>query len=241
LKVVAIHQPNYLPWLGFFYKIFAADVFILLDDVPYSKGSFTARTYYRKFRGRQEKGYLSVPIKKSSLGTSISQFYIDHAQRWPQSHLNRIRGIYRGAPYFDQYFPRLQGWMALAKEWDTLADWNMFLISEIKQLLNRNTPLIRSSSMQINDRGTTYLVELIRELHGDVYLSGVGGQKYQEEDLFEEAGISLRYVDSFAQLEKYHYHQPQGQWLNGLSIIDAFLNIGAGAIVDLFRNFESQE
>lgn len=238
MKTVAIHQPNYLPWLGFFYKIYLADHFVLLDDVPYSRGSFTARTYYRKHRGKGEKGYLSVPLQKAPLGTTINHILIDHAQDWTQRHLNQIRNTYRSSPYFQLYFPLLQDWMKRAQEEKLLADWNVFLIREINQLIGIGTPMLRSGHLRSFGSQTKYLVGLVEELEGNVYLSGTGGRKYQEENLFAKAGISVHYVNSFALLEMMPFPQLQGPWLNGLSIIDAMFNIGGEKIIELFNRLE---
>lgn len=238
MKTVAIHQPNYLPWLGFFYKMYAADEFILLDDVPYSKGSFTARTLYRQRIGQQDKGYLIVPMKKTPLGTPIDQIEIDHSRNWPKKQLNQLHNTYRSAPYFDQYFPLLEQWMDMGANMRFLADWNSFLIREIMDLLGIPTRLIYSSQMAAMGQGTAYLVDLIREVKGTGYLSGPGGKKYQEETLYGQFGISLQYINSFGELDRLRYSQQQGDWLNGLSILDALFNIGAEEVKELFTRFQ---
>ena len=239
MKTVAIHQPNYLPWLGFFYKLYAADQFILLDDVPYSKGSFTARTFYRQRIGQQDKGYLIVPVKRTPLGTPIDQIEIDHSRNWSEKHLNQLYNTYRSAPYFYQYIPLLEKGMGVGAKTHFLADWNSFLIREIKDCLGISTPLIYSSKMAAMGQGTAYLVDLIREVDGTGYLSGPGGKKYQDEALYGQFGLSLQYVNSFAELDRLHYPQQQGEWLNGLSILDALFNMGAGGVKELFIRFQS--
>lgn len=219
--------------MGFFYKMYKADHFIFLDDVPYSKGSFTARTFYRKYIDKQEKGYLTLPLQKYSLGTPINQILIDHSQKWSQHQLNQLFNTYRTAPYFEPGFQYIQNWMVVAPEFDKLADWNIYLLNEIRALLDIKTVTTRSSDLKAGGRQAEYLVELIRQVGGKTYLSGVGGKKYQDETLFEKAGISLRYINSYVQLESSTYTQTQGDWLNGLSMLDAFFNLG----VDALRQF----
>ena len=237
LELVAIHQPNYLPWLGFFYKIYRSNHFVLLDDVPYSKGSYTARAAYRKYPEQKERAYLSVPIKKRSLGTPIFEYSIDHSKDWPNRHLNCLTSIYRKAPCFDAYFPLLSEWMQAAPAYTNLADWNTFLIEEISQLLGLKATRHFASQLPVSGKSTAYLVALVKHLSGDAYLCGQGAKKYQDNSLFELANIELEYMDYYTYLEQNAYPQVQGPWLNGLSVIDALMNIGVNGIIELFENY----
>lgn len=237
MKIIAIHQPNYFPWLGYFYKIFAADNLIFLDDVAYSKGSYTARTPCRKQKGQIHKSYLTVPIKKCKLGTLIKGLIIDHDQGWIDHHLNYIENMYRKAPFFDTYFPEIKIWMATAPQFNNLAGWNIYLIQKISTLLDLKANFILASDVLDHGNGTSYLIDLIQALNGDLYLSGIGGQKYHEETLFHTAEIQLMYHDIYQFLEGQMYKQYQGDWLNGLSILDSLMNIGADAITELFNKY----
>ncbi|PHN01472.1 WbqC family protein [Flavilitoribacter nigricans] len=238
MKRVAIHQPNYLPWLGYFYKIFAADQFIFLDDVAYSKGSYTARTSRRNGFGQTDKSYLSVPVKKHHLGTAIKALEINHLQDWPARHLNCLIDSYRKAPFFEKYFPALEAWFQHAFEFELLSNWNIYLVQEVSQMLGLDCQFINAASIPVSGKGPDYLLALVRYRGGEAYISGAGGRKYQDPGQFLSAGIDLKYQDLYPFLEQYPYSQFQGPWLNGLSVIDALMNIGEDAILKIFQEYE---
>ncbi|MCB0630895.1 MAG: WbqC family protein [Saprospiraceae bacterium] len=238
MSTIAIHQPNYYPWLGYFYKLYLADRMILLDDVAYSKGSYTARTLIRKLPGQACASYLSVPIKQSPLGTPVNKIGIDTSRDWTALHLARLHQVYRQSPYFNEFFPLIEWQLEMVAGYEYLADANIYLIREIADLLSCEAELMRSSSLPFFGKGTDYLIDLIQDQGGAVYVSGSGADKYQDKAAFKKAEIELRYTHTYRDLELYRYPQYQGSWLNGLSIIDALMNIGVAGIRRLFESFE---
>lgn len=214
---------------------------MFLDDVGYSKGSLTARTHCRKQPGQREKNYLTVPIKKCPLGTLIRELKIDHAQDWPTYQLHRVEFLYRKAPFFERYFSEFEKWMKAAKDHARLADWNRFLIEAVTDLLDLNGNFITAADLSIAGSSTDYLIGLIRELGGNAYLSGQGAKKYQDPAQFRKAGIDLYYHDLYRFLEARPYPQSQGPWLNGLTVLDALMNIGAQGVLDLFSYYHRAE
>ena len=86
--VIAIHQPNYFPWPGYFFKILKSDIFVFLDDVQYSNNSFTCRTNILE---NKNKSWLSVPIKKK-MGQNINQILIADLE-WKMKHLSKIKTV----------------------------------------------------------------------------------------------------------------------------------------------------
>jgi hypothetical protein len=239
MSTIAIHQPNYYPWLGYFHKLYLADRMILLDDVAYSKGSYTSRTAIRKQVDSAVSSYLTVPLKRSALGTPINEIQIDTAQDWTALHLARLYQVYHQAPYFEEFFPVIEWQLEMAAGHTYLADANAYLIREMADLLGCECELMRSSSQPIAGKGTNYLIELIHDQGGAVYLSGTGANKYQDPKAFKKADIELRYTNTYDDLEQLHYPQFQGSWLNGLSLIDALMNIGVTGIRNLLASFKS--
>lgn len=220
MKTIAIHQPNYIPWQGYFHKIAHCDTFVFLDDVPFSKGSLTNRTYYRQKKQTNKRAYLTVPLKKHPLGTLIKDLQIDHSQNWQQRQLNQIKNTYSGVPAFDKIYPIFSTWMGLSLDFIHLSEWNQFLISQLSDLIGLSPNFICSSALPVKGKASEYIIKIVQYLDGNIYLSGTGAKKYQDEEDYIKEGIQLKY----SLFMEAPYQQEQGEWLNGLSIMDKLMN-----------------
>ena len=225
---VAIHQPNYLPWLGYFHKIAHADAFIFLDDVPYSKGSYTNRV---KILARGVERWLTVPVSVH-LGDTINQ--VRPARRdWVAAHLDTCYGYYAGAPAFDSAWPRIGEIFASLPNAD-LASVNRYLIETIAGDLGLGCRFLASSEIDVRGAtGDDRLVALVAAVApGGDYLSGKGGENYQSESKFADAGLGFRY----ANFSHPTYAQGDAPFVTGLSVIDAIFHLGWAATSDLIRS-----
>lgn len=236
-RIIAIHQPNYLPWLGYFFKIFASDVFVFLDDVQYTKKSLIKRTYIRKAKNSKEKRYLIVPLKKHSDFAGINELFIDHDQNWQRAQLNQIFNSYSHSPFFENTISLLEHWFQESKSYNRLADLNIFMVQQFCRLLRIETAQAFSSQMSLGDAKGDYNIRLTGHFAGDIYLSGTGAHKYQQETEYHKAGLELWYSDFYSFLQQHPYPQLQGEFLNGLSILDALFNIGPEGIISLFKHY----
>ena len=240
-RTVAIHQPNYLPWLGYFYKIWAADVFVFHDDVQYSKQSLTKRTHIRANHHSSEKKYLSIPLAQHSDSSLISDLKINHSTTWHLQHLRQLKALYQKSPFFDIYFPTIETWLLAAPDYTHLAEWNIGLIKNISALFEKNKTVFYQSSQlpltELHLKGNDYNLALVQYTSGTHYLSGIGARKYQEEGIFEKANVTIHYNHIGAYIEEKKYIQQQGAWLGGLSILDAIFNIGMVEIENLFLQY----
>lgn len=237
MKIIAIHQPNYLPWLGYFFKIFASDVFVFLNDVQYTKKSLTKRTYIRKAKKSNEKRYLVVPLKRHSDFANINELRICHDQNWQKSQINQIFNSYSHSPFFESIISLLEGWFEESKQYELLADVNIFTILQLCQLLKIETGHTLSSQIPLRAQEENYNIKLVRHFSADIYLSGTGAQKYQQEREYQAAGLELWYSEFYSFLQQHPYPQQQGGFLNGLSILDALFNIGPEGITNLFNHY----
>ncbi|MCG8326108.1 MAG: WbqC family protein [Chitinophagales bacterium] len=220
MKTIAIHQPNYLPWLGYFHKIAHSDIFVFLDDVEFSKQSFTRRVHIRKSKWTQERSYLIVPLQQHSDYTLINELKIDHSQNWQQKQLHQIKNTYFGTPVFEKIYTVLKMWMDTSTQYALLSDWNQFLIQSISDVIGIKTAFVRSSELPVNGKASEYNLKIVQYLNGCTYLSGKGGKKYQKEKNFRTKNIRLQY-SNFSDTP---YLQKQGKWLGGLSVIDGLMN-----------------
>lgn len=233
--IVAIHQPNYAPWLGYFRKISRAEAFVFLDDVSFSKGSVTNRV---KILDADKEAWLTVPAKPA-LGTAISDIVINDTD-WPARHLSRLRNAYRGAAAFETVWEDLEPlYESLPAE--NLSLSNRILVEALCGLVGVETRFHLSSEMGIPTDlpADERLIEIIRQVSGTVYLSGSGGRKYQDESKFEAAGISVSYNDYVP--TPYPQRRGDGDFVPGLSMLDAAFNLGWEAVGALLRNSENAD
>lgn len=225
--VVAVHQPNYVPWLGYFHKIAEADVFIFLDDVQFPKNSFTNRV---QILGNGAKRWLTVPVTVS-LGDSIDQV-LPAQPDWASRHLDTLAGYYRSARCFRSVWPRLQDIYAGSPA-ESIAAINRYLVESIARELGLGCRFTVASKTAVGEaRGDERLVELVASVApGATYLSGAGGAQYQDPAKFAEASLGFRY----SSFQHPTYEQDGDEFVPGLSIIDAVMRLGWKDAADLLR------
>lgn len=216
--LIAIHQPNYLPWLGYFHKIARADRFIFLDQTQFAKGSYTNRVQIS--RDGTER-WLTQPIKHHFGQTIAAVAFADPA--WPGKHLDALRGAYARAPAFAEIWPGLSEIYAAIPTTD-LAAANAYIIEALARRLGITTAFVAESALAVGDRAADdRLIALVDACSSSAaYLSGEGGRTYQDPAKFAAAGIALVYAD-FAHPV---YDQGRTSFLPGLSIVDALFHLG---------------
>lgn len=233
---VAIHQPNYLPWLGYFYKIYLADHFIFHDDIDLNLRSYTKRTLVRKERGEERSQWLIIPIQKSA-NKKIYNLKISDGNKAVEKHLRKLNYIYKEAKFFNECYPFIEKILLKnIKEKIALADFNINCIKSISQEFDLNTQFYRSSQYKIDAHKNDLNMELIKKVDGSTYISGTGAKRYQSESLFQENHINLIYSNAHQYLSSHPYTQAQEPTLMGLSIVDAWMYLGKEGIIKLFEN-----
>ena len=219
---VGIHQPHYLPWLRYLQKIAHSDVFIILDDVDYTKNGWQNRN---KIKGPDGWMYLTVPVS-SSLGQHILDVPIAKGD-WATKHLKALETNYRRAPYFDLYIDGLAS--LYRQQWTNLAELNVAMMQFYVACLGIKTEMVRSSQLGITDVSTLRLISLCRAVGGTTYYTGeYAVDAYLDVNAFADAGIELEY-------QKWHcpeYRQlfPKAGFIADLAIPDLLFNMGADSL-----------
>lgn len=230
-QVVGIHQPNFMPWLGYFYKIFKSDIFIFLDDVQFQKkgASYTNRV---SININGESKYLTVPIKRESGVCNINETtFID--ERWKKKIISSLQGNYAKAKYFKENKDFI--FSLINFEADNISDYNINFIENIIIKLDIKTKIVKSSEFKIDTTSTQRLIDLIKQVDGNIYLSGSGGDNYQDQELYKNESIKLIYN----KMPTFEYEQFKTQeFINGLSIVDAIFNIGFDNLKIKFNEME---
>lgn len=218
--IVAIHQPNYAPWPGYFAKMLASDVFVFLDEVQMpSRGSYVSRVL---IGGQQEPRWLSVPVHFQS-GDRIADVRIADTN-FPRKHIGSLRTAYSRCRYFREVFALLEP--LYDEPGSSLADFNIKMIQAIAGYLQLPCRFEKSSDLKSEGESDDRLISLTRFVGGDTYLSGKGGQNYQDPAKFDAAGIHLD-VRTYRPIP---YPQRFDKFTPGLSILDALFHLGTAAV-----------
>lgn len=219
--IAAIHQPNFLPWLGFFEKLAKSDVFVLFDDVQFPRGkSYGYRTLIKTAQGPK---WISVPIASKTDLNSYRETQIA-SSNWQKKTIKTIRFAYQKAPFFDDYFAQLQ--TALNKPYKYIFDLNLALIELLVDSLKIQTKLICSSDICANKElnGEEKILFILKEIKATEYISGqgAGSRRYINENNFEDENIKLVWQE----FKHPQYQQLHGAFIPNLSAIDLLFNHG---------------
>lgn len=219
--IVSVHQPNYLPYLGYFDKMVKSDVFVIYDDAQFKKNEFQHRN---KIRIKEGWKYLTVPVEKKRKPINEVKIKNDvltsKGLRWYEDHLHNINDNYKDAPYFDRYKNEISS--IYERTYEILADLNMDLIYFLRSAFNIKTKLVFSSEMGFKSKGTERLVDMVKALGGDVYISGKWGRDYLDLKLFEQNDIKVEFQDYKHPV----YEQQYEGFEPNMSAIDALFNVG---------------
>lgn len=219
--IVAIHQPQYMAWGGYFHKIDSADTFVFLDTVQYKKNEFQNRNL---IKGPQGPQWLTVPVLYH-FGQAIREVPINNTVPWAKKHQAAIVSCYGKAPYFDRYFGDFE--RLYAGPYTGISEINIAAARLIGRLLGiRTTLLVASELPRVDDQRDRRLAEIVKLVGGDTYLSGAGGRGYVNEGIFCEEGVRLVFQEFSAPV----YPQLFGQFAPNLSIVDLIFNVGPNAI-----------
>lgn len=222
-RTVAIHQPNFLPWLGWFDKLARADVFVLMDNTQFPRtGSGTWVNRVRMLVGGGP-GWVTVPVVRAGQGVRmIHEMEIDDSSRWRVKLLRTLQASYGRATHFAEVFPLLTEWIETPTR--SLAEFNITAIHGIAGLLGLDTgKLVRGSSLKVEGAATELLIGMTRAVDAAAYLCGGGAGGYQEDEKFAAAGVELAYQGFVPR------PYPQGraaEFVPGLSVVDALMWCG---------------
>lgn len=223
---VAIHQPQYLPWLGYLAKWAAADVFVFLDTVQYEKNGWQNRNRVRTADGAH---WLTVPVH-AHLGMPLAEVAVDTTQPWRARHLRALEHAYARAPYLAAYQTALHG--LLDREWDRLAPLAVASAEWLARATGISTPTRLASGLGVEtDDATGRLVAICETLGADTYLAGGHGARYMDAERFRAAGITVLYQ----RYEHPVYPQQHGEFMPFLSGVDLLLTHGDESLPILRR------
>jgi hypothetical protein len=181
-------QSNFLPWRGYFDFIHEVDLFIIHDDIQYTKGDWRNRNKVKTPHGTR---WITVPVNYRQTNQLIEETTIENSKPWARGMLSRIQNSYQKAPHFEPYFSELSG--LLFEPAATISDLNLRLIKWVCAQLEIKTPITFSRQYHPQGVKTERLIGILKQLDATTYLSGPSAQAYLKPELFEQAGIRLEY------------------------------------------------
>lgn len=215
-RTLAVLQPGYLPWLGFFDQMRRVDVFVHYDDVQFDKHGWRNRNRVKAPSGPH---WLTVPVRHHGK-PRILDVEIDGRAPWARRHIGTIRQFYAQAPFVDRYMGPLEE--VLLRGWDRLVDLDLAVATRMAEWLGVRTQIERSSSLGIEGERSERLLRLCQHFGAERYLSGSAARVYLDVDLFARHGIEVAWQDFVHPT----YPQQHGAFVPYLSAIDLLLNCG---------------
>ena len=220
MKKILITQSNYIPWKGYFDAINLCDVFVVYDDMQYTKRDWRNRNQIKTI---SELKWLSIPVEVSGkYSQKISETKIAE-KNWNKSHLDLLKQSYKNANCYKEVLSFIEE-IYLTCNYDYLTEINLHFIANINKYLGIQTPLKLSSEFILHEEKTQRLVNICEELNGTDYYSGPAAKDYMDENKFSEKNISVHYFDYSGYPE---YEQLHGAFLHGVSILDLIFNKGS--------------
>ncbi|RXA20925.1 hypothetical protein EQO05_04230 [Methanosarcina sp. MSH10X1] len=216
--IVAIHQPNHLPYLGFFDKVLKSDIFVIHDDAQFNDSDFQRRNRIRVYKGWK---WITVPVERKEI--PINKIMIKNdvnigERSWNRAHFEIIQGWYKNAPYFETYKDDLR--KIYESKHDKLANFNIEIIKFLIKAFDLEIKIVFSSDFNLPSKKTERIIDTVRAVGGDTYLSGPAGKDYMDLSLFKD--IELQ----FQNFKHPEYPQCYAGFVPNMSAIDALFNVG---------------
>lgn len=226
---LSFHQPAFIPWGGFFARLLASDVMVLLDDTLLARGfTFVNRN---RIKGPEGEIWLTVPLKRKGRGRQkIRDLEIYEKDRWARKFLLTIRHFYRKSIYFEPLFSQMAE--IINNGGDRFLPLIISLLNQLKSALNINTPFLLQSDLGVTGQGTELLIALAEKLQAKEVLLSAFARKRLDLERISSAGIKI-FLHRFHQVP---YPQFWGNFCSNLSTLDLYFCLGPGGKAILERS-----
>lgn len=229
MNTVVIHQPDFLSYIGFFHRFLSADMWVVLDTVQYVSG--TSRSWQNRDKIKTARGekWLTVSVQKAPMETAIKEILLS-GNNWRKDNLNLIQNSYSKAPYFNEVMPYIQE--LYGYECTRLIEFNIKSTEVLLDLFDIKIRIEFASNLEPVGKNNTLLVDILRKVKADKYLSGVGAKAYYDPVPFSDAGITVIWQD----FKHPVYPQIYNDFIPYLSSIDLFFNCGIDKSREILRS-----
>jgi hypothetical protein len=227
--ILSVHQPNFLPWIGYFHKIIQSDIFVMLDTVQVPRGKSVANRNKIKTSGGAFE--LVVPLSFPSGSERISSYreVLIADKSWKVKALKTLGQNYARAEYFDQIHP----FITECFDQNGFFEMNHFFIHSILKEFGIEDRLVLLSALETNDeRNNQLILNICKKLGADTYLSGKGAASYNDPEMYKTMGVALTYQE----YEPITYKQLHGTFIPNLSMLDMLYNLGFQTSFELLNH-----
>ena len=219
--IVTIHQPEHIPWTGYFHKMAAADSYVVLDTVQFTKNNFQNRN--KIYCPNKGWTWLSVPVDlKGHTNTTIRDIQISTSNpKWRESYWGKIHSNYNKHKYYEIFKEKIKN--IVYSDYQTILELNLLFINFFREVLDIDTPIFMSSELEVKGVKTDLLLNICNKMNATTYLSGPSGKYYLDKEIFSNANISL----DFHQYTPPEYSSPD--YTPYMSSLDIIMNCGYGS------------
>jgi hypothetical protein len=218
---VGVIQSCFIPWRGYFDFVRSVDLFVIYDDVQYSKNGWRNRNRIKTSAGSR---WITVPVRHRSLSQLICDTEIDDRNDWRATHIRLWDENYSTTPYYQDVLALL-GSLGRGGV-NTISELNIGLTKAIAAYLGVGTDLILSSELNLGGTKTDRLIELLSKVGATTYLSGPSADAYLDKDTFRRAGIRLEYKS----YDYEPYPQQWGAFDGAVTVLDLIANCGPESV-----------
>ncbi len=213
---LAIMQPYFLPYLGYYQLMAAADKFVVYDDVHFIKGGWINRN---RILLRRRAHFITVPLLGASPNRRINEIRLAAGSKWREKMLKTITQAYHGAPHFEEVFPLLR--VVVQFPVDRLADYLFHSLVMLKEFLRLKTELLSSSGRYQNEnlKGEERVLDICRLENAEIYINARGGRVLYDAATFRARGVTLQFLET----EPFAYSQGGESFCPSLSLVDVLM------------------
>lgn len=230
--LVSIHQPEHMPWLGFFEKLLRADVFVLLDDVQFSKGDFQNRN---RVKGQGGAQWLTVPVAHG-FGQKINE--VETAgDGWREKHWKTLRSCYARAAHFETYAGEFEEFYA--RPWTKLSELNVEAIRLLARAFRVEKEFVFSSALGAAGQKSELVLNICKAVGATHYYSGRAGSTYLDADAFRREGVEI-VVQNFEHPTYEQLFMKEQGFVPNLSAVDLLFNCGAEGLNLISESFKAE-
>ena len=227
---LALQQPYFFPYIGYWQLINCVDKFVVYDDVNYIKGGWINRN---RILLNSSPHYFNVTLKGASPFKRINEVAVDTNRVLVKKNIRMLEGAYAKAPYYSQVMLLLED--ILSNQEKNLAQYLFYQIRRVCEYLEIGKEILISSNIDKNNmlKGEDKVIEICEKLGGTEYYNAVGGRTLYTSEHFEKKGIQLRFLET----KNVFYKQYGGKFTPNLSIIDIMMFNSVEEIKALLRSF----
>lgn len=219
-KSVVIHQPDFMPYIGFFHRFLKSDLYVVLDNVQYSNGSSKSLQNRDKVKGIDGEEWLTICVQKTRLHTKINEVLLSKNVDWKEKNIAIIKKNYKDTKYFSEIWTYIE--KLYQHECEKMMDFNLKSIEILMELFDVKTEIILASTLNPQGKSNELIVDILKKVNANTYISGVGAKDYYDPKLYNDANIKIIWQDFKHPI----YPQLYGTFMPYLSSIDLLFNCG---------------